>query len=202
MSDVTDGGRVADGETGAVEPARPRSRLVLYTSIGVAAVIGVFIAVLAAAQPSSNSSSPLIGKPAPAISGKALNGNATYTLAQFSGQWVLVNFSASWCVPCREETPQLQKFTDEHQGAANGVVLAVAFESADVSSLASYFRQVHATWPAVDDLSAEVAYGVSEIPQSYLVDPAGTVVAKFFGNLTAAQVDRVINKANSLTAAG
>jgi cytochrome c biogenesis protein CcmG/thiol:disulfide interchange protein DsbE len=175
---------------------------VLYTSIGVAAVIGAFIAVLAAAQPSSNSTSPLIGKPAPAISGKALIGQASYTLTQFSGQWVLVNFSASWCVPCREETPQLQTFTDEHQQAGNAVVLAVAFDPTDVSNLAAYLRKSHATWPAVDDLSAEVAYGVSQIPQSYLVDPAGTVVAKFFGNLTAAQVDRVINKADSITATG
>ena len=181
---------------------RPRSRLVLYTSLGVAALIGVFIAVLAAAQPSSNSTSPLIGKPAPPISGKALNGNASYTLTQFSGEWVLVNFSASWCTPCREETPQLQRFTDEHQSAGNGVVLAVAFDPADVGNLAAYFRSSHATWPAVDDLSAEVAYGVSQIPQSYLVDPSGTVVAKFFGNLTAAQVDRVIDKADSVAAAG
>ena len=176
--------------------------MVMYTSIGVAALIGVFIAVLAAASPSSNSSSPLIGKPAPAIAGPALNGHASYTLAQFSGQWVLVNFSASWCVPCREETPQLQDFTNEHQRDGRAVVLAVAFDSSDVGSLAAYFRANHATWPAVDDLSAEVAYGVSQIPQSYLVDPAGTVVAKFFGNLTAAQIDRVINKASSITAAG
>lgn len=184
------------------EPARPRSRLVLYSSLGVAAVIGVFLAVLAAAQPNSNSTSPLVGKPAPSISGRALNSNASYRLSQFSGQWVLVNFSASWCVPCREEMPQLQAFTDEHQQAGNAVVLAVAFDRLDVGNLASYFRHIHATWPAVDDLSAEVAYGVSQIPQSYLVDPAGTVVAKFFESVTAAQVDRVINKANSITAAG
>ena len=183
--------------------APPRkSRVVMYTSIGVAVVIAVFIAVLAAASPSTDSTSPLIGKAAPAISGKALNGNASYTLTQFSGQWVLVNFSASWCVPCREETPELQKFTTEHQQAGNAVVLAVAFDQYDLSNLAAYFRQVHATWPAVDDMSAEVAYGVSQIPQSYLVDPSGTVVAKFFGNLTAAQVDRVIDKANSAVAAG
>lgn len=173
----------------------------MYTSIGVAAVIGVFIAVLASASPSSNSS-PLIGKPAPPISGKALNGNASYTLTQFSGEWVLVNFSASWCVPCRQETPQLQAFTNEHQRAGNATVLAVAFDQLDVGNLASYFRGIHATWPAVDDLSAEVAYGVSQIPQSYLVDPSGTVVAKFFGNLTAAQVDRVIDKVSSISAAG
>lgn len=180
------------------DPAeRPRSRVVLWTSLGVAAVIAVLIAVLASAKPSSvgNNSSPLLGKAAPPVAGPALNGGGSYSLSQFGGKWVLVNFAASWCVPCREETPQLQSFVSQHAAAHDAVVLGVAFDPSDVSHLAAYLRSVHATWPAVDDPSAEVAYGVSQIPQSYLVDPQGTVVAKFFGALTAGQVDKVIAKA-------
>jgi cytochrome c biogenesis protein CcmG/thiol:disulfide interchange protein DsbE len=97
----------------------------------------------------------------------------------------------------REETPQLQSFADEHAAGHTATVLAVAFDPSDVANLASYLRSTHTTWPAVDDPSAEVAYGVSQIPQSYLVDPRGTVVAKFFGPLTAAQVDRVMAKAGA-----
>ncbi len=179
-----------------VDAPRPRSRVVLWTSLAVAALIAVLIAVLASARPSSGgTSSPLLGKPAPAVSGPTLNGGGAYSLAQFRGQWVLVNFAASWCVPCREETPQLQQFSTEHATTKSAVVLAVAFDPSDVESLASYLRNSHSGWPAVNDPSAEVAYGVSQIPQSYLVDPQGTVVAKFFGALTAAQVDRVMAKA-------
>ena len=177
--------------------AKPRSRVVLWTSLGVAVVIAVLVAVLAAARPttSSNNSSPLVGKAAPPVAGPALNGGGSYSLSQFSGKWVLVNFSASWCVPCQEEMPQLQSFTNQHAKSGDAVVLAVAFDPSDVSHLAGYLRSIHATWPAVNDPSAEVAYGVSQIPQSYLVDPQGTVVAKFFGALTASQVDKVITKA-------
>lgn len=183
-----------------VEPAPQagrggRSRVVLYSSLAVAAVIGVFIAVLASAGPSGNGSSPLIGKAAPSVSGPDLNGGGGYSLSQFSGKWVVVNFSASWCVPCREETPQLEAFTNEHAAQGDAAVLAVAFDPSDVANLAAYFRSAHTTWPAVNDPSAEVAYGVSQIPQSYLVGPSGTVVAKFFGALTSAQVDKVIQKA-------
>lgn len=179
--------------------ARPRSRVVLWTSLAVAAVMAVLIAVLASAKPSNggNGSSPLLGKPAPPVSGRALNGPGSYSLSQFNGQWVLVNFSASWCVPCREETPQLQAFMNQHAGAHDAVVLGVAFDPADVSNLASYLRSVHATWPAVDDPSAEVAYGVSQIPRSFLVDPQGVVVASYLGDLTAAQVDKMIAKATA-----
>lgn len=186
------------GEQG--DPAeRPRSRVVLWTSLGVAAVIAVLIAVMASAKPSSdgNNSSPLLGKAAPPVAGPALNGGGSYSLSQFGGKWVLVNFAASWCVPCQEETPQLQSFVSQHAAAHDAVVLGVAFDPSDVSHLAAYLRSVHATWPAVDDPSAEVAYGVSQIPQSYLVDPQGTVVAKFFGPLTAAQVDKVMAKATA-----
>lgn len=180
----------------AVGAARPRSRVVLWTSLGVAAVIAVLIAVLAAARPSSGgTSSPLLGKQAPVVSGPALNGGGSYSLTQFRGRWVLVNFAASWCVPCQEETPQLQRFSAEHATSESAVVLAVAFDPSDVGNLAAYLRNSHSDWPAVNDPSAEVAYGVSQIPQSYLVDPQGTVVAKFFGALTAAQVDKVIAKA-------
>ncbi len=178
---------------------RPRSRVVLWASLAVAAVIAVLIAVLAMAKPSANgtTASPLLGHAAPVVTGPALNGGGSYSLAQFRGQWVLVNFAASWCVPCREENPQLQSFMSEHAVSHSAVVLAVAFDPSDVGSLASYLRSSHDTWPAVNDPSAEVAYGVSQIPQSYLVDPQGTVVAKFFGALTAAQVDKVIAKATS-----
>jgi hypothetical protein len=72
----------------------------------------------------------------------------------------------------------------------------VVFDPSDVAALAAYLRSSGTTWPAVDDPSAEVAYGVSQIPQSYLVDPQGTVVAKFFGALSASQVDRVMAKAS------
>lgn len=178
---------------------RPRSRVVLWTSLGVAAVIAVLIAVLASAKPTSSgsNSSPLLGKPAPPVSGTALDGGGSYSLAQLSGQWVLVNFAASWCVPCRQETPQLQTFADQHAAQHTATVLGVAFDPSDVTNLAAYLRSAHTTWPTVDDPSAEVAYGVSQIPQSYLVDPQGTVVAKFFGALTAAQVDRVMARAGA-----
>lgn len=204
MSDATAASAPPDGQGApsdeAAAPPAPRSRVVLYTSLGVAVVLIVLIAVLASAKPSgSSSTSPLVGRPAPAVSGPSLTSGSRYSLAQFSGKWVLVNFAASWCVPCRQETPQLQAFANEHARAGNGVVLTVAFDPSDIANLASYVRAAHITWPVISDTAAEVPYGVSQIPQSYLVDPSGTVVAKFFGALTTAQVDKVIARADAAT---
>ncbi len=183
----------ADGPTG-----RRRSRTVLYTAIAVAVVVGVLVAVLASSKPVSQSlgASPLLGKPAPPVAGPGLSGTGYYSLNQFHGKWVLINFSASWCVPCRQETPQLLRFENEHARAGNAVILAVSFDPTDTANLAAFLKSSDATWPAVKDPGAEVAYGVSGIPESYLVAPGGTVVAKFLGGVTASQIDRIIQRAS------
>jgi cytochrome c biogenesis protein CcmG/thiol:disulfide interchange protein DsbE len=169
---------------------------VLWTSLSVLLLAAVLIAVLASAKSSNgaSASSPLIGKPAPAISGKSLGGDQTYSLSQFSGKWVLINFAASWCIPCRDEMPQLKDFAAEHDTKGNAAILAVAFDEGDKGNLASYLASQHATWPAVDDPAGEVSYGVTGIPESYLIDPQGTVVAKYVGGITAAEVDGFIAK--------
>ncbi len=180
-------------------PKRRRSRVVLYTSLTVGVMLAVLITLLASTKPSSNSAtaSPLIGKAAPAVLGRSITGTGSYALSGYLGKWVLLNFSASWCVPCRDETPQLLAFQKQHAAVGNATVFAVEFDPSDTANLAAFLASSHATWPAISDPSAEVAYGVTGIPESYLIDPAGTVVAKFFGGVTAAQVDSAITQASS-----
>jgi thiol-disulfide isomerase/thioredoxin len=189
------------GGTGGDAPQQtpPRSRVVLYSSLAVGAVLALLIAVLAFSGPSTpgSGSSPLIGKAAPSVSGSVLVGTGQQSLAALNGKWVLVNFAASWCVPCRQETPQLEAFVREHAQSGDATILGVAFDPSDISNLKSFNEKNGVNWPAVNDPSAEVSYGVTQIPQSYLVDPAGRVVAKFFGAVTAAQLDAAISKAST-----
>jgi thiol-disulfide isomerase/thioredoxin len=189
------------GGAADLAPVRPRSRRVLYTSVGVAVVIAALVSVLAAAKPASKgtTSNTLVGKPAPSISGPALTVSASYSLSEFAGKWVVVNFAASWCVPCVQETPQLQAFYTEHLGRGDAVILAVAFDKYDIANLASFLSSRGAKWPAVNDPSAEVAYGVSQIPQSFLVSPTGIVAAKFFGAVTSAELDKVMAEDSGTT---
>jgi cytochrome c biogenesis protein CcmG/thiol:disulfide interchange protein DsbE len=182
-----------------VRPGRlRRSGRVRWISLGVACGVAVLVAVLATSGPASQVSegSPLIGKRAPAIDGRSLLGTGHVELSSFSGKWVLVNFAASWCFPCRQEMPQLQAFEQQHAQTGNGVILSVAYDEGDVSNLVSYLRSQHATWPAVDDGSAVVNYGVGTIPESFLIDPQGTVVAKYVSGVVAAQLDAVMTKAS------
>lgn len=193
------------GETNPDDPAatrlaqpsrrRPTRRTALAGVVGVV-VIGALIALLAAAKPANlqNASSPLLGRSAPPISGPGIGSSSSHALSEFTGRWVLVNFFASWCVPCRQEEPQLEAFQTEHAAGGDATILAVEFDQNDLPSAPAFLRSYHATFPAVDDPAAVVSYGVTGIPETYLVDPAGTIVAKYFGAITAAAMDRQMAK--------
>jgi cytochrome c biogenesis protein CcmG/thiol:disulfide interchange protein DsbE len=178
-----------------------RPRLVLWISLSVAVVLAVLVTVLATSGPSSQQpvNSPLIGKPAPAIQGPSLTGGPAVQLSSLEGKWVLVNFAASWCIPCRQETPQLLAFAQDHGQSGNATIVTVAYDQGDVPSLAAFLRSTHSTWPAVNDGQAVVDYGVGGLPESYLVDPAGTVVAKYDGAVVASQLNAFIARASGGT---
>jgi cytochrome c biogenesis protein CcmG/thiol:disulfide interchange protein DsbE len=189
-----------DGVPNGVAPGAGRGRrTVLWVSAAAAVVIAVLVAVLASSSPASQvtAQSPLVGRPAPAISGNSIEGPGRVTLAGFAGKWVLVNFAASWCVPCRQEMPQLLAFQREHAGG-DATVLTVVYDETDRQNLANFLKAQGATWPAVDDGAAVVNYGVGGLPESYLVDPAGTVIAKYVGGVNAGQLDSVIRAAAKL----
>jgi cytochrome c biogenesis protein CcmG/thiol:disulfide interchange protein DsbE len=193
--------------TGQLPPTGPpartdrRPRLVLWISLAMAVTLAVLVTVLATSGSNGqqSASSPLIGKPAPAIDGPSILGGPAVHLSSLAGKWVLVNFAASWCVPCRQETPQLLAFSQAHQQAGDATILTVAYDEGDVPSLAAFLRATHSTWPAVNDGQAVVDYGIGVIPESYLVDPSGTVVAKYDGPVVATQLNTVIARASGGT---
>jgi cytochrome c biogenesis protein CcmG/thiol:disulfide interchange protein DsbE len=161
---------------------------------GLVATTG-FIAVLAMAETANpqDPTSPLVGKPAPNIAGPGINAGPQ-DLSRLAGRWVLVNFFASWCIPCRQEMPELNRFETEHASTGDAEVLGVEYDQRDLAAAPGFLRQYHVAFAAVDDPSADVSYGISGIPETYLVDPAGTVVAKYFGPITAAEIDGQITK--------
>lgn len=161
-------------------------RPALWIAAGVAVVIALLVAVLATREPATNRlvKSPLVGKEAPAIRGKTIDG-ASFSLDDLRGQWVLVNFLASWCVPCKQEHADLLQFADAHAAAQDATVVSVVFED-DVANVRSFFAQRGGDWPVVrdDDGAAAVAWGVPRVPESYLVAPNGLVVLKVTGGVT------------------
>ena len=167
----------------------------------VAAAIGVpvvlLIGVLATRDPAIDTvaATPLLGKPAPEIDAPALDGSRV-RLSDLRGRWVLVNFFNSWCVPCREEHPELLKFHTRHMQAGDAMILGVIRDD-DAESVREYRAREGGDWPAVDDPRGTIAldYGVRGQPETFVVSPDGVVVARYVSAITADGMDRLLRGA-------
>lgn len=173
----------------------------------MAVLAAVLVAVLAtrSTPPGSAIYTPLGGKPAPPIAGRDLVGGRPVSLASLRGKYVLVDFFASWCVPCREEVPQIEQFLFQHRHQHDVAALGVDIDE-NASDGRAFLEQYGTTWPAIEDpsgtRSVSLAYSVVNPPESYLVAPDGKVVAAIAGGVTAAELDRLIAAAQSVSANG
>ncbi|MGH9186691.1 MAG: TlpA family protein disulfide reductase [Acidimicrobiales bacterium] len=183
-----------------VEVATPRrSRVALVAAVAVAVLLAVLIWILFGSDPAQDraTQSPLNGRLAPVILGTTLDGSA-FDLDDHQGRWVVVNFFATWCAPCRAEHPELVSFARRHAQAGDAVVVSVAYDDS-TDELSAWFEDNGGDWPVVvGDAEHPVAnvaldYGVAGVPESYLVDPSGIVRCKITGGVTSTGLDRFID---------
>lgn len=131
----------------------------------------LFIAALSAGCKSGQSAlAP--GVRAPEINLEDLQGNR-FSLEQFRGRWVLLNFWASWCAPCIEELPSLEILNTELNSSGISVV-SVAVED-DPKMLKEVVERTRITFPVLLDLPGAVkaSYGLFGLPETFLIDPYG-----------------------------
>jgi len=117
---------------------------------------------------------------------------ATGSPADHRGKVVIVNFWASWCKPCIEELPLLQK-THEQMQAKGGIVLGV--DSRDLTEKGiGMVERYGLTFPNLRDRDAELAreYGYTGLPESVVLDREGRVAAMRRGPITQAWLDRTL----------
>lgn len=106
----------------------------------------------------------------------------TIRLADFRGQVVLLNFWATWCVPCRMEMPALEALYQRHKDAGL-VVLAINLDTLSTAGVEAFVQEVKVTFPVVLDPAWSIAraYRVLGLPTTYLIDRAGHVVVREVG---------------------
>ena len=161
----------------------------------VAVGLGFLVLLLASSdsQRSESINFEVVGKVAPPINGVTLDGT-TFDLGEQRGDWVVVNFFASWCVGCRVEHPELVAFTERH--VDDGVQLvSVAFGDTEADAR-QFFEELGGSWPTLvaDTGPIAIDYGVTAVPESLLVAPTGRVFQKWVSSrgVTAQQLDDAI----------
>jgi cytochrome c biogenesis protein CcmG/thiol:disulfide interchange protein DsbE len=149
--------------------------------------------------------SPLMGKPAPAFALEDLSGKKV-SLASYKGKAVLINFWATWCAPCKIETPWLVELRNQY--AAQGFeILGVSTDDIDrddseklgdeKKDIAKSARQLGIDYPVlIDGASLSAPYGgLDAMPTSFFVDRKGTVVAAQLGLTSKDEIEGNIKKA-------
>lgn len=122
-------------------------------------------------------------RPAPDIVVTALNGESL-RLSHLKGKVVLLNFWATWCPPCREEIPSMMKLNRAMAGKPFQMV-AVSLDEGGKPAIEAFFRSSGYQLPAYTDTDGRAAtlYGVSGVPESFVIDKSGVVAKKVIGPL-------------------
>ncbi len=120
-------------------------------------------------------------------------GGGEVALSDYRGSWVVVNYWATWCAPCRKEMPELSELNEERDDL---VVLGLAFEDIDDSTLEEFLTEFHASYPIlkVDVYEPPEPFGAPRaLPTTIILDPQGRAVKAFLGPVTRADIERFID---------
>jgi len=132
--------------------------------------------------------SPLIGKPAPPFDLASLKGDGDFARDELKGQVVLVNFFASWCIPCRAEHPVLMRIAEQEKVPLYGIAYKDRPSDAKrfLDQLGDPFRRI-----GLDSAGRTgIEFGVYGVPETYVIDKAGRIRMRHVGPLTAEALEK------------
>jgi cytochrome c biogenesis protein CcmG/thiol:disulfide interchange protein DsbE len=173
-----------DGDTRRALPAA-------WIAAGV--IVLTVLVLLGNALVAGSSDPPQAGAPVPDLEYTALDGSPM-NLASQRGRVVVVNFFASWCNPCRQEAADLERAWLEYQD--QGVqFFGIAYKDAS-SKAQAFLDEFEVTYPSVVDQSNRAArdYGLTGVPETFVIDQKGLLARHFLGPITHAQLSQEIDR--------
>jgi cytochrome c biogenesis protein CcmG/thiol:disulfide interchange protein DsbE len=148
--------------------------------VAVAALVALLAYGLASNEPDRGVESSLLAgerAPAPELELPTLDGQGRQSLADYRGQVVVLNFWASWCPPCRNESPLLQRW---HRRLAGQDATVVGVDVLDVDQDArDFIEELGLTFPHLRDGPGDTmdSFGIGQLPETFVIDRQGRIAA-------------------------
>jgi cytochrome c biogenesis protein CcmG/thiol:disulfide interchange protein DsbE len=140
-----------------------------------------------------NAGRPTSG-PAPEFPFTTFDGQ-NFKLSDFRGKVVVLNFWASWCVPCRDEAPELEAAWEQYRSRGDVVFLGIAYADNGPKSLA-FIEEFGLTYLNAPDLGTRISaqYGIQGVPETFIIDQRGNVAEFIYAGVTQTQLSAVIDR--------
>jgi cytochrome c biogenesis protein CcmG/thiol:disulfide interchange protein DsbE len=191
-----------DEQLSTEAPSSRRRTHLLITGI-IIAIAGVLVAVMATGLrldttrvPPANIDKAALPFHVAWVQGQSLLPQVSgehFTLNDLKGRPVVLNFWASWCVSCRQEAHELEQFWQANKDKVTVVGIAIQDSAEDAKRFAAYFGKTYILG-LDEDGKAAIDYGVSGVPETFLIDADGIIRHKEIGPVDAKQLAKNIDK--------
>jgi cytochrome c biogenesis protein CcmG, thiol:disulfide interchange protein DsbE len=170
--------------------------MLIAIALAIGLIVTQIVLLRGGGPPQSFTGSLVVGKPAPDFKLATIDGTSV-SLSQFRGRPVLVNFWATWCIPCREEMPELVRSYEAHK-AEGFVILGSNLTYTDsLPDVQAFIKEFKMTFPVLldkDGAVAESLYQIPGVPTSVFVRRDGTIAHVHIGKMTPQQVDQDVGE--------
>jgi len=174
------------------------ARVVALAVALVVVVFGVVLALNVGSDPEQDAKqSHLVGQAAPAFNLPDLAGGRV-TLADTAGKATIVNFWNTWCIPCQQEAPALQKFYSEHANDTDFEMVGIV-RGDEKSTVENYVRDEGVHWTIALDPANQAAldFATRGQPETYAISPGGVVTAAKYGPMSTAELETFLASARA-----
>jgi len=173
-----------------------RRRTAPFIALAIAVVCAALFVVLARAKDDDGETArtPLMEQPAPDSIGELADGT-TFDLARRKGSWVVLNFFDPTCVPCVNEHPELVDFEESQVALGDdGAELYTVVYAGENDEVLDFFDDNGGGWPVVfdSDGSISAAFGVNQVPETWIIDPDGIIRWRGIGEMTATILNEAV----------